>query len=91
MKKLYLEKYQDVVGSLAVVTFENVDLSLFRDRPTRSTCRLWRLGYHMRLCGKTRLRRAVNIIQVLENTVKLLRCKEAHLTKKCSDYCNERP
>ena len=46
-EKLYLEKYRDVVGSLAVVTFENVDLSLFRDGLTRSTCRLWRLGYHM--------------------------------------------
>ena len=79
------------MGCLAVVTFGNVDLSLFRGRLTRPTCRLWRPSCHRRLCGKTRLRRAVDTIQVLENTVKLLRCKEAHFTNKCSDYCNERP
>ena len=73
LEKLYLEKYRDVMGHLVVVTFGNVDLSLFRGRPTRPTCRLWRLGYHRRLCGKTRLRRAVDIIQVLGNTVKLLK------------------
>ena len=39
------------------------------------------LGYHRRLCGKTRLQSAVGKIQVIENTVKLLRCKEAHLEK----------
>ena len=46
-------------------------------------------SYHRRLCGKTRLQGAVEKIQVLENTVKLLRCKEAHLANKCSEYCNE--
>ena len=77
------------MGCLAVVTFKNVDLSLFRGRPTRLTCRLWRPSCHRRLCGKTRLHCAVDKIQVLENTVKLLRCKEVHLANKCSEYCNE--
>ena len=31
------------MGCLDVVTFGNVDLSLFRGKPTRLTCRLWRL------------------------------------------------
>ena len=52
------------MGCLEVVTFGNVDLSLFRGKPTRPTCRLWRLAYHRRLCRKTRLKSAVEKIQV---------------------------
>ena len=32
------------MGCLRVVTFGNVGLSLFGGKPTRPTCRLWRLA-----------------------------------------------
>ena len=38
-------------------------------------------GYHRRLCRKTILQSAVEKYKFLENTVKLLRCKEARLAK----------
>ena len=47
------------MGCLEVVTFGNVDLSLFRGKPTRPTCRLWRLAIIDGCVGKTRLQSAV--------------------------------
>ena len=40
------------MGCLEVVTFGNVDLSLFRGKPTRPTCRLWRLAIINGCVGK---------------------------------------
>ena len=40
------------MGCLGVVTFGNVDLSLFRGKPTRPTCRLWRLAIINGCVGK---------------------------------------
>ena len=40
------------MGCLGVVTFGNVDLSLFGGKPTRPTCRLWRLAIINGCVGK---------------------------------------
>ena len=54
------------MGCLRVVTFGNVGLSLFRGKPTRPTCRLWRLAIIDGMWEKTRLQSAVEKYKFLE-------------------------
>ena len=77
------------MGCLEVVTFGKCRSVSFWRQVDTADMSLWRLVTIDDCVGKTRLQSAVEKIQVLENTVKLLRCKEAHLANKCSEYCNE--
>ena len=77
------------MGGLEVVTFGNVDLShLEAGRHDRHVA-CGGLVIIDDYVGKAMTTACCEKIQVLENTVKLLRCEEAHLANKCSRYCSE--